>query len=99
MRGCARKARSVARTTAPPPMGRYCLGTSAPARSPRPAATMTAATVSIIGHLASICPALSHVLAAANAFAGLSEFEAVHSGVNIALQHLRRGQIWLNSMQ
>jgi hypothetical protein len=72
----------------------------APARSPRPAATTTAATVSVIRSLLRLAFALSHVLGAANAFAsGLQEFGSVRRGVNIAPQYLHGGQFWLNSMQ
>jgi hypothetical protein len=47
-----------------------------------------------------MCLALSHVLGAANAFAANARgFQAVHSDVNIALQHLRAQQIWLNYEQ
>src|SRR5438270_5865486 len=91
--GWLRKARSVDRIIGSPAIGRYCLGTSPGARSPRPAATITAATVSVMKIDAPLVFALSHVRARANGVAGTGLGQACPrvKCLDIALQHLHEG--------
>src|SRR5271170_3586160 len=107
--GCPRNATRVGRSIGSPAISRYCLGTSPPARSPRPPATTMAATVPVIKPLLPAAAALAYVRASANRCAhetnSLGNRLALHERHGyaqiryIAVQHLRDMGFWLDSMQ
>ena len=92
--------RLAGRMTGSPKTCRYCLGKSPPARSPRPAATTTAATLATMFCQSKMTS--RHGLARRGRAANLHIARPVHSRSkcgSFALQHLRIRANWLNSMQ